>query len=44
MKLFDIKFKNGRTIQEYGHSEDDIKDFLKRSYSHEGEVQSIKEM
>ena len=41
MILYNIEFKNGQKLQEYGNSVADVQGFLSRSYSHFGEVLSI---
>lgn len=41
MHLFLITFADGRTLIEYGNDEQDVRNFLKRSYSSWGLVSSV---
>lgn len=44
MKSFLIKFKSGLEIEEFGDSERDVREFVRRSFSSEGEPLSVTEI
>lgn len=43
MILFNISFKNGETLQEYGNDVADIRQFCARTYADKGDPVSITE-
>lgn len=41
MNIFQVTFSSGKTMEEYGDSAQDVREFIARSYSHMGAVASI---
>lgn len=41
MELYRVKFVNGKELEELGSDEADVREFVERSYSHFGAIESV---